>query len=182
MPCWPKETTIPDFVKESAALEACRYLGAHLGQLQSDWDLAKANHDEKHLEHLKELVSISRNKELLEETTSSGIHAANLDLSHPIVLYTKPLEQRKNLFSDSFSLRKGELMALLPELGYEPDFPIHDFLQSYSYDVAKELQDLLKEPRKPALKDQVASAEQKKTQQKSAESNAKQKDFKGHEK
>ena len=180
--CWPKETPVPDFIKESAALEACRCLGMHLGQLQSDWDLAKANHDEKHLEHLKELSSFSSNEELLEELIVSGIQATNLGLSQPVVLYTKPPEQRTNLFSDSFSLRKGELMALLPELGYEPDFPVHDFLQSYSFDIAKELQDLLKEPRKPALKDQLASAEQKKAQQTPVGLDTKQKDVKDHEK
>lgn len=102
-------------------------------------------------------------KDYLEDCLSAADRIVRMDFSSPVVLFTNPHgEGHKHSHGDRFSIPSGKLKAMLPDLGYDADTPLVDFLNSYTPDVAKEAQALVKaqeEKAKPTLAQQMKDAE-----------------------
>lgn len=147
------------------AVRACEQLGARVGELQSDILAARNIGDEKRLESLASYCSFTApgSKDFLDECLSFADRSVRMDYSSPIVLFTEPQrENHKHVHGDRFSVPSGKLKAMLPDLGYDADTPLVDFLNSYTPDVAKEAQALVKaqeEKAKPTLAQQMKDAE-----------------------
>lgn len=147
------------------AVRACEQLGARVGELQSDILAARNIGDEKRLESLASYCSFTApgSKDFLDECFSFADRSVRMDYSSPIVLFTEPQrENHKHVHGDRFSVPSGKLKAMLPDLGYDADTPLVDFLNSYTPDVAKEAQALVKaqeEKAKPTLAQQMKDAE-----------------------
>lgn len=154
----------PDTWPDVAA-RACEQLGARVGELQSDILAARNIGDEKRLESLASYCSFTApgSKDFLDECLSFADRSVRMDYSSPIVLFTEPQrENHKHVHGDRFSVPSGKLKAMLPDLGYDADTPLVDFLNSYTPDVAKEAQALVKaqeEKAKPTLAQQMKDAE-----------------------
>lgn len=88
-----------------------------------------------------------------------------MDFSSPVVLFTKPHgEGHKHVYGDRFSVPSGKLKAMLPDLGYEAGTPLEVFLNSYTCEVAKEVQELVEDyekKAKPTLAQQMKRAEER---------------------
>lgn len=147
------------------AVRACEQLVARVGELQSDILAARNIGDEKRLESLTSYCSFTApgSKDFLDECLSFADRSVRMDYSSPIVLFTEPQrENHKHVHGDRFSIPSGKLKAMLPDLGYDADTPLVDFLNSYTPDVAKEAQALVKaqeEKAKPTLAQQMKDAE-----------------------
>lgn len=147
------------------AVRACEQLGARVGELQPDILAARNIGDEKRLESLASYCSFTaeNSKDYLEDCLSTADRITRMDFSSPVVLFTNPHgEGHKHSHGDRFSVPSGKLKAMLPDLGYDSDTPLVDFLNSYTPDVAKEAQALVKaqeEKAKPTLAQQMKDAE-----------------------
>lgn len=136
-----------------------------MGDLHSDILAARNIGDEKRLESLASYCSFAaeNSKDFLDECLSFADRSVRMDYSSPIVLFTEPQrENHKHVHGDRFSVPSGKLKAMLPDLGYDADTPLVDFLNSYTPDVAKEAQALVKaqeEKAKPTLAQQMKDAE-----------------------
>ena len=161
------------FIEENAeriAIETCGFLGKRLGQLQYDWDNAIGNHDEPALTMLADKCNLAKNTDDLEDLTDAARITVKLDEQQYVRLYTKPFEQHVLSNDGFFVISKGELKKVLQEHGYDKDFPLHTFVSSYSFDLAKEFKQALdqKNERKPALKSQIQDAEKRNAKQASS--------------
>ena len=110
-----------------------------MGELQSDILAARNIGDEKRLESLTSYCSFTADasKDYLEDCLSAADRIVRMDFSSPVVLFTNPHgEGHKHSHGDRFSVPSGKLKAMLPDLGYDADTPLVDFLNSYTPDVA----------------------------------------------
>lgn len=156
----------PDTWPDVAA-RACEQLGARVGELQSDILAARNTGDEKRLESLTSYCSFTAydSKDYLEDCLSAADRNVRMDFSSPVVLFTKPHgEGHKHVYGDRFSVPSGKLKAMLPDLGYEAGTPLEVFLNSYTCEVAKEVQELVEDyekKAKPTLAQQMKRAEER---------------------
>lgn len=147
------------------AIHTCEQLGSRVGELHSDILAARNIGDEKRLESLTSYCSFTAlgGRVYLQECLGYADRSVRMDYSSPIVLFTEPhREGHKHSHGDRFSIPAGKLKAMLPDLGYDADTPLVDFLNSYTPDVAKEVQALVKaqeEKAKPTLAQQMKDAE-----------------------
>lgn len=151
----------------AVAARACEQLGARVGELQSDILAARNIGDAKRLESLVSYCSFAaeNSKDYLEDCLSAADRITRMAFSSPVVLFTKPHgEGHKHVHGDRFSIPSGKLKAMLPDLGYEAGTPLEVFLNSYTCEVAKEVQELVEDyekKAKPTLAQQMKRAEER---------------------
>lgn len=148
---------------EDIVIEACGFLGQHIGGRQSMFDEARLSHDMDRAQRLAAKCDLSKNQELLYKCMANGSLRARSHGAMEVTLYTKPLEERRTSSSDSFKLTKNELCSILHEMGYEKDVTVSSFLDSYSYEAAREIKVLYEERQKKPLDKLLNDAEQKRT-------------------
>jgi len=138
-------------MREQVAIAACGQLGEYLGTYQRDWEQARQNHDTKRLESMHSRSNFLTNEELFDRCMKDATYAVYDNLTKFITLHM-------DNSNSEFSIRKGELMSLLPGLGFEKNYPLHAFLESYSPELAQDIKELSQEGRKNSLTAKIQDA------------------------
>jgi len=141
-------------MREHVAIAACGQLGEYLGTYQRDWEQARTNHDTKRLESLHSRSNFLTNDELFDRCMKDATYSVYDNL-------TKFISLHMDNENPEFSIRKGELMSLLPCLGYEKNYPLRAFLESYSPELVQDIKELTQEGKKSSLTAKIQDAEKR---------------------
>lgn len=142
---------------EQAAIFACESLGEYIGEHQYDADQARLTHNKEKLDYLIHKLDVTTCDKTCDRMTSEGIFTADRDLSRRLCLYTDTRASQ-----DSFLIPKGQLRLALNKLGYEPDYPLVGFMETYTPDAAREVRSVMESLPRLSLFQQVRMAEQSK--------------------
>ena len=147
-----------------AAILTCEQLGSRVGELHSGILSARKMGDDKRLEGMASHCSFTADgaKDYLEECIGFAESAVRMDFSYLIALYTEPHTAGRHEPDKRFTIPAGELKAMLPDLGFDADTSLENFLNSYTCDVAREAKALAEGREKKAkltLDQQMKSAE-----------------------
>lgn len=146
---------------DDVLIEACGSLGHHLGFRQFAFDKAHSAHNDALFEKLAAECDVTRDNDLLFKCLYNGGITADCNGKLKVTLFTKSFEKRHKSISDGFYISKKDLRSIMNKIGYEKDFSMSAFMNSYSYETAKEIKALYDELRKKPLSQILGEAERK---------------------
>ena len=154
----PRQRIITPWIQvhpEQAALRACEALGKYIGNHQPDFGQACITHNYEKKSKLASKFDVSNGSPLLSSLVTRGINRADFELGRRVQLFTT------TDLKESFTLSKGQLLQAMKDLGYS-NTSIMDFMSGYSPETAKEIQSIFQPLARPALSQQIHSAEERK--------------------